>query len=270
MLMWMPYRYRLALLTLALLALLLTLAWPFSPLPHVSSMTTIWYVSPNGNDANPSTEAYPFRTIRKAVSMVSGGQTIHLRAGSYHEAVNISCSGTASQPITLCAYPGEHAVLDGTHNLPGSSDCSGALMQISGSYVIVSDLEIANSTDVNLAISGSYDTARRLNVHHAWCGGVLVNGHGAGNVVEGSEVRSNSMRNENASQSSWSAGLTAARAPTQTILRGNRVHNNWGEGLSTFEADHTTIYAGAPVAPAPTAAPRNMEVCPPPQRRPQP
>ena len=67
----------------------------------------------NGSDMNPGTQAQPWNTIQKAVSMVRAGDTVYVRGGQY-ETINggwvFSNSGTASQPITLTNYPGEQVV----------------------------------------------------------------------------------------------------------------------------------------------------------------
>ena len=240
------YRSRPILAIAALLGLLLPQVWPSSPLPldttAVSLAATAVYASPSGSDSNPGTQTAPFKTIQKAVNSVTAGGTVYVRAGTYHETVRISQSGTASQRITISAYPGEHAVIDGANTLPaGSIPNYNPLVYVTASYVTLTDLEIANSTGMGLEINGSNNIVRHVNVHNAMRNGILVSGGGANNLVENSDVWSNCMTNVNGTQSSWSTGLSAARSPVNTILRGNRVHNNWGEGLSSFEASGTII-----------------------------
>ena len=43
---------------------------------------TIW-VSTNGSDSNTGTEAKPYRSLQKALSVVTAGKTINLKAGTY-------------------------------------------------------------------------------------------------------------------------------------------------------------------------------------------
>ena len=63
-------------------------------------------------------------------------------------------------------------------------------------------------------------------------------------VAQNSEVRSNSMMNENQTLSSdWSGGITCARYPDHCTIRSTLSWENWGEGISTFESLHTTIEA---------------------------
>ena len=59
------------------------------------------YVSPSGSDSNPGTKsAAPLRTIAAASAKASAGDTVHLAAGQYTEAIVPTASGTAGQPIT--------------------------------------------------------------------------------------------------------------------------------------------------------------------------
>jgi hypothetical protein len=76
-----------------------------------------FYVSPTaGNDANdglsPST---PWRTLGRARSVLSAGDTLFLRGGNYvtdyFEPAN---AGVPGRPITLTAYPGETPVITGS------------------------------------------------------------------------------------------------------------------------------------------------------------
>lgn len=70
-----------------------------------------YYVSATGNDANSGSISAPFATIQKAVDVsTSGNDLIYLRAGTYNQGTFI----TGKTGITITAYPGETAILDGT------------------------------------------------------------------------------------------------------------------------------------------------------------
>ena len=242
---WAPRPYRPVLVALAILGLLLPQACLSSPpqlAAPVAAQSADVYVSPSGNDANPGTQAQPLRTIQRAVNAVSAGGAVTIRGGTYHETVDVARSGTAGRPITISGYPGERPLIDGANSLPaGAEDGSPPLFRISGSYVTVSDLEIANSLGMGVLVTGSNNVVRNLHVHHCREDGIIVSGSGADNLVENSDVWSNCLSNVNGSRGRWGIGLGAVRHPTRTTLRGNRVYNNWGEGLSAFDADHTTI-----------------------------
>jgi hypothetical protein len=51
--------------------------------PASEAAAATYYVATTGNDANPGTEAAPFRTMQKAANMVGPGDTVLVRAGTY-------------------------------------------------------------------------------------------------------------------------------------------------------------------------------------------
>jgi len=81
-----------------------------------------FYVSPNGNDAAPGTQAKPFATLaraQQAARPVAGKKTvtINLRAGTYYLPAPLvltsADSGKKAAPITYQAYKGETVVVSG-------------------------------------------------------------------------------------------------------------------------------------------------------------
>lgn len=68
------------------------------------------YVSPGGRNSGTGRETSPYQTVQHAISMASPGETIVLRAGSYHERVTVP----ASTPVIIESYPNEAAWFDGS------------------------------------------------------------------------------------------------------------------------------------------------------------
>jgi len=61
-------------------------------------------------------------------------------------------------------------------------------------------------------------------------------------VVTDSVVWSNCMSNrDGGSSTGWASGLSAARDPINAVISNNVVYGNWGEGVSSYEADGTVI-----------------------------
>src|SRR5882672_7932148 len=92
-------------------------AVPLFALLNVSALATTFFVSPSGNDNNPGTQAAPFKSITKAQSVATSGDTVTLRGGTYSGFTiagsdsnynfvhNITKSG-----ITYAAFSGETPV----------------------------------------------------------------------------------------------------------------------------------------------------------------
>jgi hypothetical protein len=69
-------------------------------LPSFAAGNT-YYVSTTGSDANPGTQAAPFRTIAKGVSVAQAGDTVNVMAGTYTESVTSWNNGSSGNPITV-------------------------------------------------------------------------------------------------------------------------------------------------------------------------
>ncbi|MFZ5941841.1 MAG: right-handed parallel beta-helix repeat-containing protein [Bacteroidota bacterium] len=110
-----------------------------------------YFVSLQGNDSNPGTEAQPFRTIPKAVGVAVAGDTILVRGGTYISTttISISKSGTADKYFTLKSYPGERALLNYSTQAMGSRAIS-----LSGSYWHIEGFDVFGAGDNGLMISG--------------------------------------------------------------------------------------------------------------------
>ena len=94
---------------------------------------TCYYVSPTGSDSNNGSSNSPFATIQKAASVVSPGDMVIVRDGTYSNSaaigenaalVQMTRGGTSSNWITFVADHKWGAVLDGLVDL-SNSNCSG-------------------------------------------------------------------------------------------------------------------------------------------------
>ena len=87
----------------------------------LNSTASVYYVNnSSGDDANDglSTEK-PFRTIHKAMSKLSPGDTLVLAPGkTYYESMVFQCSGTPAAPVTIEA---NGAVLSGREKVPADN-----------------------------------------------------------------------------------------------------------------------------------------------------
>lgn len=199
---------------------------------------TIYYVAPTGNDDNPGTVAYPWRTIQKAADTLTAGDTVYIRAGTYQERVVPQHSGSAGQPITYAAYPGETATIDGTGvvvpEYSGLFDLAGRdYIRVSGLRVIHSDyygIIAENSSYVTIEYNYTYDTYS--SGISSWNGNNIIV---AGNEVVG------------ACTGPWQEHISISSTDTFEV-RYNHIHDvmpgtDGKEGLSVKDASsHGKVY----------------------------
>ena len=84
---------------------------------------------PMASDKHPGTEAKPLKTIQKAALIAVPGDTILIRAGTYHETVTPAHSGTSGTPIIYLPYNNEQVVIDGADPITNWTKHSGSIYQ---------------------------------------------------------------------------------------------------------------------------------------------
>ena len=142
------------------------------PAPVVASLHS-YYVSSTGSDANAGTIDAPLRGINTALSKANAGDTVIVRQGTYYEKVKFLKSGRLDKYITLKAFTGEKAVIDGTGlSITGKE----ALITVSNvNYIVVEGFEVCNYKS----------STPWVNIN-----GILVN-EGSGNIT----IRKNKVYN---------------------------------------------------------------------------
>ncbi|HEY9615903.1 MAG TPA: hypothetical protein V6C64_03630, partial [Microcoleaceae cyanobacterium] len=144
------------------LALALTIWLPV----HSQSSVTHFYIAPNGNDTNPGTIDRPWASIHHAATVLTVGDTVYLRGGSYaiNQQIRPKHSGTEKNWITYISYPGEIATIDARQikiaspsGEPPFEHDQGAF-QIEGlSYIRVKNLQLRHSHNAGFTIRDSHD-----------------------------------------------------------------------------------------------------------------
>jgi hypothetical protein len=74
----------------------------------------IYYISPTGNDNDSGAISQPFFTLNKAWTVVTAGDVIYMRGGTfeYTSQQNLTgVNGTSGNLIKIWAYPGETPVI---------------------------------------------------------------------------------------------------------------------------------------------------------------
>ena len=91
-----------ALFAVTALAAMLT-ACPTTANPPVETITQLNVSSTTGSDSNPGSIDKPFKTIKKALTLVSSGQTINLLAGIYDAASGETFNYSVPKGVTIKA-----------------------------------------------------------------------------------------------------------------------------------------------------------------------
>jgi hypothetical protein len=95
---------------------------------EVEGEARTYYVSPAGDDANDGLSVdSPFRTIRRASSVMTAGGTCLIREGIYRETIRPAFTGTPGAPITYEAYQGENVLVSAVEELDDWSHHSGSI-----------------------------------------------------------------------------------------------------------------------------------------------
>ncbi|MCA1247022.1 choice-of-anchor Q domain-containing protein [Massilia sp. MS-15] len=132
------------------------------------------YVSTTGSDANPGTQARPFRTVGKAASVARASTTVHVAPGTYKGNVSTRTSGTATGPIRFVSDTrwGAKIVGSGTE----------VMWLNSGSHVEINGFDISGPGRLGIQNMGSNTLVTNNRVHHIAVSGGCTGSGGAGIV----------------------------------------------------------------------------------------
>jgi hypothetical protein len=120
------------------------------------------------------------------------------------------------------------------------------MLKLAGNWIVVSGFEVRNSRYIGIELSGQHNVADNVYSHHSRETGILARGDYS--TVQNSRIWRSALNNEYGAQSGggWASGLSAARDEVDgktdfAVLRNNVSWENWGEGVSSFEANGTRI-----------------------------
>lgn len=200
-----------------------------------------YYVSTTGKDTAAGTLANPYKTLTKAAGVAAAGDRVLVRGGSYFEQVKIGRSGSATTPIEFGVYPGETVVIDGSKTARGTD-----LVSITGSHVAFRGFKVVNAKRTGIALWAARGvTLSRNTVTGCVRGGIWMGASdrttSGGHTISQNKVYMNCL--ENAARS-WSGGwprAIAVDASDQTVVDGNHVFQNYGEGIGALSSYGTNI-----------------------------
>jgi hypothetical protein len=114
-----------------------------------------YYVATGGNDSNNGSQGSPWKTIGKAISFSSAGDTVNIAAGTYTEAPKFTKTASANSRITFTGA-GTGTVIKGN-------------ISFSGSYTTLDNCRMDSpgygQYGAGVSIAGSYNECKRVTIN---------------------------------------------------------------------------------------------------------
>jgi len=196
------------------------------------------FVSPDGDDNNPGTEALPFKTLGKAVSVSGPDSLIYMRGGVYYDSTTVSLnkSGQPDKYIKLWAYPGEKPIIDFSGQ-PVSTSSRG--LKLSHNYWHIKGLEIRNAKDNGIHISSWYNIVEACIINNCNDTGIQISGGGSYNLI----LNCDSYLNHDPLNNGENADGFAAKLSIGpgNVFKGCRAWSNSDDGWDFWEGDETVV-----------------------------
>jgi len=159
----------------------------FTPVPTQGQSGNTYYVSANGNDANPGTQSQPWGTIQKAANSMVAGDIVVVQAGNYAaQRVHVMRSGSSGAAITYQA--------SGVVTMKG--------FNVQANYIAIRGFEIANtdyvrwnpSTSAGIYLRGSDNVIETNYIHDSALVGIYIYGTpGEPTVSSNNIIRNNQL-----------------------------------------------------------------------------
>lgn len=191
------------------------------------------YVSPNGNDSNAGTQAAPYRTFSKVNAVVVGGDTVFINGGTYTQSLQISKSGSANARINIQAISGQTVIIDGQNSRQN-------LVDVSGRYVTISNVEVKNSSGYCVNLVGQNIEFKDSFVHECSGHGIYTDGQSV--LVDGNEVtRTNLSYSSRTAESGWGSAMKVRVGGDNITFQNNLVYENYGEGVAVTRGTNSVV-----------------------------
>lgn len=212
------------------------------------------------SDTGPGSSTTPLCTIGQAMKRLTAGSTVDIGNGTYAETIKPPVSGTATDPITITAWPGRTPVV-GTGVSYGAMLSGRSYVEISGLtvsgtihegiYVSGGDHDTVSDNEVTLAgqpVSGETASGIRLtnttnatvsgnNTHDNSDTGIYLTGSTTGALV------AHNVSSANARQYQRNANGINVIAAGNTIMD-NITHDNEDSGIQFYPGGNDNVAVG--------------------------
>jgi hypothetical protein len=128
-----------------------------------NSAVNVYYISPNGNDANTGTIDAPLKNLQVAVNKMVPGDIVYVRGGVYYPdfkqdgtktTIRLTASGTADKRLSILNYPGEAPIIN-FRDQPKAVSIRG--VQLNGNYWYIKGIHFTEAGDNGMKIEGNYN-----------------------------------------------------------------------------------------------------------------
>lgn len=170
-------------------------------LVSVSAHSATYYISPAGNDTSGNGSiGSPWFTLNKVWTVVSAGDIIYMRGGTYaytSTQVLTGKNGTLDNRITITAYNNENPIVTKGGSFTYHSRNLTSLIFVSANYVTVSKLELTGFTQQDIYLwmpiclsAANNCIVESMRIHHNG-NGVRVTGASNNNLVLNCDIWDN-------------------------------------------------------------------------------
>lgn len=204
----------------------------------------VYYVAPDGNDDHPGTEAQPFATLPRAVSVVTRGDVIVMRGGVHYYDHTISInspSGFTGEMITLMAYPGEAPILDFWEQ-PKQRNIHG--IRLNANYWHVIGITVRYASHNGIRMDGSFNILEQVTAYGNHDTGIHMAGGASFNLIKNTDSFWNfnydPFRTPRIGNNADGFGAKTNVGPGNRYV-GCRAWENSDDGFDFWEATNTIV-----------------------------
>ena len=195
---------------------------------------TTFFVAPNGSNSNPGTEARPFLTIAKGMSVLGPGKTLYIKAGTYSESLGnkVPAGRSWRSPVTVAAYRGNAVIIQPAgggyvFNPAGSRSCYIILrgLTLDARNVSLDAVKIDQSGS-NPANAAHHIRIQDCEIRNSRAQGILTSVGARHNQIQGCRVHDNGA-------SDFCHGIYITSA--YNLVDRCQVYHNAGWGIHVYE-----------------------------------
>ena len=215
----------------------------------ISSSSKSYYISPTGSDSNPGNISAPFKSLMKAQSVASPGDTVYIRSGVYDDFTSAETDNTyhyvndfTKSGITYEAYPGDQRPVFDFKNVPTDRRVAAFFIDPSATGLTFKGFDVIGVKAGDQKQSEAFNIRGNANfenmaAHDNEANGFYFNVHGSGTVI-------NSDSYNNIGPNPINAGNTdgfGAHGDDVTFINDRAWHNS-DDGFDSITSNGTVIY----------------------------